>query len=433
MVREMRLPLRAIEGTSIVGPFFWAALDADSVSDDAEAYYGPAAWGVGPDDYAGTPSAGAAIPPHRRGRHARPDRADGYGADANLQIIYRKSDVKKRGKTRGWEMMLSHSFRTGITSGYIKGTPNAEIKRALAHMRRCTHQVAHPMLLPVVVLSYDLSSSTDERQRAARDWLRQLENAVTMREEIETNESYFQDDVLDLDSVSRDLVECHSQVLWKRPQAYQALIREMIAALRIIKARTRVPPPPPVPAAVAAVAASGLPGLPGGGVLPSPLLRPVATSGSGASGAGLPLALQAPRSPNLNPGGGSPLLGGRGAADGDDGASFAPASRQSSFRSLRSQRTRVFGGAGGGGGNSGFGGGEFDDLDELAATASGGIDDSSLDVLAARRRQWVEFDKLHRSMLARFDFYRLKLTGTEHYAHTSLERLKIQREAVSLL
>jgi hypothetical protein len=29
MVRTMHLPFRAIEGTSVVGPFFWAAYDQD--------------------------------------------------------------------------------------------------------------------------------------------------------------------------------------------------------------------------------------------------------------------------------------------------------------------------------------------------------------------------------------------------------------------
>lgn len=29
MVRTLRLPFRAIEGTSVVGPFFWSAFDQD--------------------------------------------------------------------------------------------------------------------------------------------------------------------------------------------------------------------------------------------------------------------------------------------------------------------------------------------------------------------------------------------------------------------
>ncbi|KAK6079301.1 hypothetical protein SCUP234_05854 [Seiridium cupressi] len=180
MVRTLRLPFRAIEGTSVVGPFFWAAFDQDSMN------------------------------PH-------------------LQIIFRKSDVRKKGKTRGWETMLSHSFRTSVTTGFVKGTASSDIAMSLDHLRACAAQVAHPMLLPVIILSHDLSSKTDQKQRDARDWLRRLENAVTMRNEVEENETYRD---LDLEVLNRDLVECHSQVLWKRPQAYRSIIDEMKLAMQ---------------------------------------------------------------------------------------------------------------------------------------------------------------------------------------------------------
>ncbi|OLN86525.1 hypothetical protein CCHL11_10282 [Colletotrichum chlorophyti] len=188
MVRVMRLPFRAIEGTSVVGPFFWCDFDQDD-------------------------------------------------EDPTLQIVFRKSDVRKKGKTRGWELMLSHRFSTGITSGYVKGTPSSDIVTAIEHLVSCTHQVGHPMLLPVIILSHDLSSRNDEKQRDARDWLRRLEHAVSMRNEIEDEEGYVsKDGYLDVDAISRDLVECHSQVLWKRPQAYQEIVKEMEAALAKFKA-----------------------------------------------------------------------------------------------------------------------------------------------------------------------------------------------------
>ncbi|ORY70164.1 uncharacterized protein BCR38DRAFT_455018 [Pseudomassariella vexata] len=179
MVRTMCLPFRAIEGTSVVGPFFWAAFDQ------------------APND------------PH-------------------LQIIFRKSDVRKKGKTRGWEVMLSHAFNTSITTGFVKGTASSDINEAIQHLRACAAQVAHPLLLPIIILSHDLSSRTDQKQRDARDWLRRLENAVTMRNEIDEKEGYID---FDLDAINRDLVECHSQVLWKRPQAYQEIIKEIKGAM----------------------------------------------------------------------------------------------------------------------------------------------------------------------------------------------------------
>lgn len=213
-----------------------------------------------------------------------------------IEIIHRKSDVLKKGKTRGWEMLLSYSFKTGITTGFIKGTPSSEVEKTLVHLQACAAEVGHPMLLPIIILSYDLSPENDNKQRKARHWLRRLENAVSLRNEVEEQEQYFQDGLIDVDGLNRDLVECHGNVMWKRPQAYMALAKEMEKAME-------------------------------------------------------------------------------------------------NFRYLWNTT-------------------------------------ASEDMCEAERKQRKELDKLHRSMVARLDFYKVKLTGLENYIHTTLERLKVQREAV---
>ncbi|KAI0395288.1 hypothetical protein F5Y17DRAFT_465756 [Xylariaceae sp. FL0594] len=179
MVRKLRLPFHAIEGTALVGPVFWCELDQDE-------------------------------------------------NDRHLQIIFRKSDVRKKGKTRGWELMLSYSFNTRITTGYVKGTSSSDINEAIKHLVACPAEVGHPLLLPIIILSHDLSDTLDIRQRKARNWLRGLENAITMRDEIEEKEALKE---FDVDALNRDLVECHSTVLWKRPQAYKDIIVEIKSAL----------------------------------------------------------------------------------------------------------------------------------------------------------------------------------------------------------
>jgi hypothetical protein len=179
----MHLPYRAIESTSCVGPFFWCAWDQD--------YENP-----------------------------------------HLQIVYRKSDVRKKGYTRGWELMLSHDVNRGITTGFAKGTPSSDLIEAIKHLKACVLQIGHPMLLPIIIFSHDVSFKTDIKQRDARDWLRRLEHAVSMRSEIEEKEGYVnKEGVVDLDAVNRDLVECHSQVLWKRPKAYLEILRGIEKAM----------------------------------------------------------------------------------------------------------------------------------------------------------------------------------------------------------
>ncbi|KAG5967771.1 hypothetical protein E4U13_006547 [Claviceps humidiphila] len=264
MVRVMKLPFRGIETTAVVGPFFWCCLDQDD-------------------------------------------------EDPHLQIIHRKSDVRKKGKTRGWEMLLSHSFRTRLTTGFLKGTPSSDIAPALQHVRACTAQVGHPMLLPIIILSYDLSPTNDQKQRDARDWLRRLENAVSLRNEVEEHEQYFQDGLMEVDGLNRDLVECHGHVMWKRPQAYWALVREMEKAMRRFD---------------------------------------------------------------------------HGRSRGRQGGEKEPEQGQEE--------------------------------------GQGGIEAWR----HAERAHHREMDKLHRSMASRLEFYQAKLKGLENYIHTTLERLKVQREAL---
>ncbi|OAA73871.1 Mg2+ transporter protein, CorA-like/Zinc transport protein ZntB [Cordyceps fumosorosea ARSEF 2679] len=259
MVRALRLPFRGIETTSVVGPFFWSSSDHDD-------------------------------------------------ADPHLHILHRKSDVRKKGRTRGWEMMLSHRFATSVTTGFVKGTPSSDVAAALRHLHACALQAGHALLLPTILLAHDLSPANDQKQRDARDWLRRLEHAVSMRDEVEPGEQYFQNGRLEVDGLNRDLVECHSNVLWKRPQAYMALTLEMEKAMAL-----------------------------------------------------------------------------------------------------------------------------FWDMRAAAAAAARGqkeIEVEELGMEASMRQQMREMDRLHRSMLARMDFYKVKLTGLENYIHTTLQRLKVQREAL---
>lgn len=158
--------------------------------------------------------------------------------DLGLDIIFRKSDVRKKGKTRGWESMLSYQFNTGMTTGYVKGTQSSDIVVALEHLINCQAEVGHPMLLPMIIISHDLSAKVDIRQRETRHWLRRLENAITLRDEVNDSDVYTD---FDVDVINRDLVECHSQVLWKRPQAYREIIKDINAAMDKFEAKVAGP------------------------------------------------------------------------------------------------------------------------------------------------------------------------------------------------
>lgn len=230
MVLAMRLPMQAIEGTAVVGPFLWSSIDQDD--EDPHLRTENPLPDLGASVLVSHPP--SPVPCPTRSKKGR----ESVTTDARAEMIFRKSDVRKKGKTRGWEAMLSHSFRTRLTSGFVKGTSSSDIRDAMEHLKASAREVGHPLLLPIIILSYDLAPQNEERQRWLRDWLRKLENALTGRDEIEDFEKYFsQQGHLDLDHLNNDLAECNSQVLWKNPRAFLDIVAEMEVSLERYRTR----------------------------------------------------------------------------------------------------------------------------------------------------------------------------------------------------
>ncbi len=137
--------------------------------------------------------------------------------------------------------MLSHSFRTHITTGYAKGTPTSDMVKCIKHLQACAPQILHPLLLPVIILGHNLSSKTDQKQREARDWLCNLEYATSMCTVL-MESKYVRDAMVDLDQISCDLVECHAQVLSTSPQAWQGITKGIYSAMDGFWGQTRYNP-----------------------------------------------------------------------------------------------------------------------------------------------------------------------------------------------
>ncbi|KAI0099280.1 hypothetical protein GGR51DRAFT_552019 [Nemania sp. FL0031] len=182
LIRKMRLPFQGLEASTAVGPFFWWSLDVES-------------------------------------------------ANPELQFIFRKSDAQWKGTTRGWEMMLTYSFESKITSGYVKGTKSAGIKKLLQHLMACSRPVAHPLLLPILLIHH-LSAKNDEDHREVRENIRRLEGALSQRYQINAAIGYGPEREIDLDSLNQQLTECQCRVLQKKPQAWRNALDRVERATR---------------------------------------------------------------------------------------------------------------------------------------------------------------------------------------------------------
>lgn len=119
-------------------------------------------------------------------------------------------------------MMLSYSFDTGMTSGYVKA--RSKFAPVLHDLVLCGTPTSHPLLLPILTLCNELSSENDEKQREQRRELRKLDDVLNGRYGMKPAAHF--GPVIDpqLDDISKIVAVSHTEVLQKRPQAWQNVV-----------------------------------------------------------------------------------------------------------------------------------------------------------------------------------------------------------------
>ncbi|TGO38106.1 hypothetical protein BHYA_0082g00490 [Botrytis hyacinthi] len=178
IVHAMRLPYSWIETLSAVGPFYWSGYEY-----------------IGNDHY--------------------------------LQIIYRKSDVKKPSDTWNWELVLSHSLKTGITNAFFKGTSRADVTRCITCLRQCVGEIDHPLFLPALVLSCDIDFGEDKIHRDNRKRARILEKQVVDASHTYADPDFTKGNRVNLLHINSELVDCHTNILWMRPEGCATIVQKM--------------------------------------------------------------------------------------------------------------------------------------------------------------------------------------------------------------
>lgn len=124
-------------------------------------------------------------------------------------------------------MMLTYSFETGMTSGYVKAMERMKFQDVLDDLVLCGKPVSHPMLLPVLTLCNEVSSKADKKQRAQRTQLRKLDDALIARYEIGPPAHFGLEIDPELDSISKTIAICQSEVLQNQPQAWKNVINNI--------------------------------------------------------------------------------------------------------------------------------------------------------------------------------------------------------------
>ncbi|KAK8008325.1 hypothetical protein PG991_010876 [Apiospora marii] len=181
------------------------------------------------------------------GKHLReaPARSNAHGHEVaadliiSLELVFRKSDVQWVGNPRGWQMTLSYSFNTGVTSGFLKGTANADLGEILANLKSCGSPAHHPLLLPVLMLCQELGPSNDEKQRKIRNGIRELDMVLTGNyRNVPAAAGHISHGDLTLDKISQKIADYQAKVNWKRPQAWRNVLGKIQDATEWVRENT---------------------------------------------------------------------------------------------------------------------------------------------------------------------------------------------------
>jgi hypothetical protein len=139
--------------------------------------------------------------------------------DQHSDIIYQKTDSEH---SACYELLMSytHDVTTSKVVGFYKGARNPSTASYLDHVRKSAHEIIHPMLVPMLVLSSRIGPRQEKHQREARKNLRVVEVALDAHMRSSGHEP------MNLDKINANLVACHSRV-WKHPAASHIVIDRM--------------------------------------------------------------------------------------------------------------------------------------------------------------------------------------------------------------
>jgi len=129
-------------------------------------------------------------------------------------------------------MTLSYSFKTHITSGYVKAAASTDLKHLVEELLPCAEPTAHPFLLPLLVLNRELCTNMEEVQRRVRDGLQAIENSLSgwSRKPSGRYEGRSAKNA-DINRISCMLADARGHMLWERPETWKQVLESVRTSL----------------------------------------------------------------------------------------------------------------------------------------------------------------------------------------------------------
>lgn len=125
----------------------------------------------------------------------------------------------KAGHCQGWELLLTYLPQTHTTTGFFRGTKKSILRGCIEHLRASYMDALHPFLLPMIILTHEMSEISNAGQQCSREKLQNLE-AKLGRPTIEG-----QARLRDLSDLEQQLLKFHKDIIEKHPQTQMEVVK----------------------------------------------------------------------------------------------------------------------------------------------------------------------------------------------------------------
>lgn len=152
-----------------------------------------------------------------------------------LELIYRSLQGMRVGQCQGWELSLAYSPDTQTTTGFFRGTPKSLLKESIKHLRRSNDGFMYPLLLPLIILTHEMSAISNTGMQCSRGWLQEIEDKLGR---LPSESSIRLQHLTDLED---QLLKIHKKIVAKNPQTQIEVLKVLrrtvkeSAALEITK------------------------------------------------------------------------------------------------------------------------------------------------------------------------------------------------------
>lgn len=144
------------------------------------------------------------------------------------ELIYHNTCGSKVNECQGIELSLAYSPATNTTTGFFRGSRDSLLHSCIDHLKSSYQQCTYPLFLPRILLEHEMNAITTTGYQCSRKWLSDIEEALSKH----TDGTPSQETLRYTTKCERELLQIHSNVMKRHPQALLEVVRNFAATVK---------------------------------------------------------------------------------------------------------------------------------------------------------------------------------------------------------